>query len=471
MSATEECRMNIQRRRLARAQLAVFDKTSTAGLLLVPGILVLIAIAFSMWFDTAIVIVWAGTAIAVQAAMTMVARWCARRSLEDAAFDRWRTTLVAMNCVYQVIWASVALLFWVPGEGAWTNTLILLMLAGSMAPAVAWSSVYLPLLYGAILIPGAFLAFRIVSIDTGHDVAMFLSTLLFLALLIVLGRHLNAAITELLQLRDEKDALITRLKTEKTVAEEERARAQEASQSKSAFLAGVSHELRTPLNAIIGFSDVMRTETFGQLGHDNYKQYAGDIHSSGRHLLSLIDDILDLARIEAGRFELDEEPVDLAAACEECARMFEISAGNRHIAIRTDVPRRLPRIVADERAVRQMWLNLASNALKFTDSDGTVTLFARQVANGAIEFGVRDTGCGMDAEELARVMEAFTQGRSRARTGERGTGLGLAIVNGLAQAHGGHVELDSRVGEGTTASIVLPRARVIAAELERRETA
>ncbi len=460
-----------RKRDLHRTQLNFFVQNMSSEIYSVPALMALIGVLFTYWFHWSGPAIWAAFAIGGYAVFFYLCKWGAARGFTGKEFERWAMAVLVANTVTEAIWASIGIWFWIPGD-VLNNALILAVLAAALAPAVGLSAIYLPMLYSALLIPAAVLVLR--PIFTGDEFMMGVGVLaaVYTYFLVSMGKRVHATTSDMLSLRNEKDALISRLEDEKSVAEEERAKAQEASQSKSAFLASVSHELRTPLNAIIGFSDVMRGETFGPLGHRNYLQYAEDIHGSGRHLLSLIDDILDLARIEAGRLELTETPVDLRETADECMRMIEINAARRQIRVNIDMPRSVPRILADDRAIRQIWLNLASNALKFTETGGTVTLFAAPRQDGSIAFGVRDTGCGMCQEELDQVMEAFTQGRSKARTGERGTGLGLAIVNGLTEAHGGRVELASTVGQGTQATVILPRARAIANELRRaRETA
>ena len=416
------------------------------------------------WASPLPVIIWAGVAIASYLAFYHVCKKWQPAANRPEDFKRWSQTVVYLNAFAELAWASMAIWFWVPGD-VLNNAFILGVMAAHLSMAVGHSSNYMPLMYGSLFIPGAALVFR--PLVTGEPLLMSIGLLavVYTYFLYLMGKSLNGTSTAMLVLRDEKDALIAKLETEKTTAEEARFQAEEASQTKSAFLASISHELRTPLNAIIGFSDVMRGETFGALGHDNYKQYAEDIHGSGRHLLSLIDDVLDLARIEAGRLELTEEPVDLSEIAGDCIRMVELPAQKRHILIETDIQPHLPRILADNRAMRQLWLNLLSNALKFTDDGGRLTLFAHVQGDGSPVFGVEDTGCGMDEDELKRVMRAFSQGNSKARTGERGTGLGLAIVSGLIGAHGGTIDLRSRPGHGTRATAILPRARLIQNEL------
>ncbi len=452
-------------RSAARSQLDYFVQNMATSGKLVPLLMAGVGGILMFWTTPLAAGAWIVTTAGSYIAFYYVAKFRQPPANDPEGFDRWSKNVVRLNLLAELSWASMVLWFWVPGD-VLNNAFLLSVMAAHLAMAVGHSSIYLPLMYSSLFVPAAALVFRPVLSGDPLLMAVGCVAAVYTYFLYSMAKGINKTSTDMLTLRDEKDALIAKLETEKTTAEHARTEAEEASQTKSAFLASISHELRTPLNAIIGFSDVMRGETFGALGHDNYKQYAEDIHGSGRHLLSLIDDVLDLARIEAGRLELTEEPVDLSEVARECARMIEIPAEKRGISLVLDVPKHHPRILADNRAVRQLWLNLMSNALKFTDDGGRLTLFANIQSDGSIAFGVDDTGCGMDEDELARVMEAFAQGNSKSRTGERGTGLGLAIVNGLVHAHGGFLDLQSAVGEGTRATAVLPRARLIQNELQ-----
>lgn len=448
-----------------RSQLDYFVQNMSPTAYIVPTMIIFVAIVLSFWGGILAASIWAAIVISTYCVFYTVSKYGRPEQVTDETFLRWRNRVVVTNTIGEITWVSATFLFWEAGD-VFNNAFLLSILAAHLAMAIGHSSVYLPLMYGSILVPAVGLVAMPVS--TGDPLLMAVGALaaVYTYFLIVIGKGINKTSVAMLALRDEKDALIQRLKTEKRVAEHERTRAEEANQTKSAFLASISHELRTPLNAIIGFSDVMRAETFGPVGHENYQQYADDIHNSGQHLLSLINDVLDLARIEAGRLDLNEEPVDLQAIAEDCRRMIALQASDRSVRIALDIPAQPPRILADVRAVRQLWLNLLSNAFKFTDTGGCVTLFAEVAPDGSIEFGVQDTGCGMDEDELARVQNAFTQGNAHSHTGERGTGLGLAIVNGLVDAHGGAFRLSSAPGVGTRATVRLPRARLIHAELE-----
>ena len=252
----------------------------------------------------------------------------------------------------------------------------------------------------------------------------------------------------MLEFRAEKDALIAEIEEEKSISDEARRRAEAANVAKSRFLATMSHELRTPLNAILGFSEVMKCELLGPMQNENYKEYAGNIHDSGRHLLQLINEILDLSRIEAGRYELHEEPVRLADIVEDCRRLLALRAESKGLQMVLEFDKDLDQIWADERAIRQICLNLMSNALKFTPRGGRITLTVSHAEEGGQKLSVRDTGPGIPKEEIPRVMQAFGQGSLAHQTAEGGTGLGLPIVQNLVNLHGGTFELQFRAAQG-----------------------
>ncbi len=240
--------------------------------------------------------------------------------------------------------------------------------------------------------------------------------------------------------------------------EMEKIRAEGANKAKSEFLANMSHELRTPLNAINGFSEIMVAEMYGPLGDARYKDYAKDIHNSGQHLLALINDILDMSKIEAGKMNLKFEPVVLEEVIEDAARLVRNRAESAGLELSIDLPH-LPEIEADYRAVKQVLLNLLSNAIKFTPKGGRVTVRAegRHDALGErICVSVQDTGIGISREDLARLAKPFEQVESQHSKTQQGTGLGLALTKSLVEMHNGTLEMDSAPGAGTTVSFVLP---------------
>ena len=234
--------------------------------------------------------------------------------------------------------------------------------------------------------------------------------------------------------------------------------ADHANRMKSDFLASMSHELRTPLNAVIGFSELMRREHLGPIGNVKYLEYADDIHTSGKHLLSLVNGLLDLSKIEAGRYDLDRRAVEPAEVIAQSLKLVEHLAAEKNIAVSWDVESGAPSIWADERALRQILVNLLTNALKFTGPGGEVSCRAARSDGRKVEICVSDTGIGIKAENISQVLEPFFQVRSDDNRRTIGTGLCLPVAKKLADLMGGDLTIESEPGEGTTVRIVLPAA-------------
>lgn len=251
---------------------------------------------------------------------------------------------------------------------------------------------------------------------------------------------------------------IERRRAERRLAEALR-NAELANHSKTQFLANMSHELRTPLNAIIGFSETIKEGLMGDVS-DIYREYAGDIHTSGHHLLSLINDLLDLSKIEAGKFVLTECQVDLGNILSSCIRLVEPGAKTKSIAVSSRIGN-VPPLYADDRALRQIFLNILSNAVKFTQSGGEISVQADMAVNGTIGVRITDTGIGMAPHEIPRALQPFEQISSALTRAEQGTGLGLPLVKALTELHGGRFDIESEPGRGTTVSIFLPPDRTL----------
>jgi len=236
--------------------------------------------------------------------------------------------------------------------------------------------------------------------------------------------------------------------------------AEEASAQKSDLLAKISHEIRTPLNAIIGFAEVMLEERFGPIGNERYKEYLKDVHASGAHVISLVNDLLDLAKVEAGRLELSFTSVNLNDLIAACVTLLQPQAARERIVMRTSFAPKLPPVVADERSVRQIALNLVSNAIKFTDAGGQVIVSTAVTDRGEVAFRVRDTGIGMTEKEVEAALEPFRQIATARRRG--GTGLGLPLTKALVEANRGALQIASHPNEGTLVEVIFPPTRVLA---------
>ncbi|MFT5489517.1 MAG: two-component system cell cycle sensor histidine kinase PleC [Paracoccaceae bacterium] len=232
-----------------------------------------------------------------------------------------------------------------------------------------------------------------------------------------------------------------------------------ASRTKSEFLANMSHELRTPLNAVMGFSEVIKNELFGPVGVEQYKQYADDIYESGAHLLAIINDILDLSKVEAGKFDLNETEVQVPELCRSVIHIVKGRADDAGITLVKRLPEDPPYLLADPRSLKQMLLNLMSNAIKFTSAGGTVDLVATIGPDGGFRFDIRDTGVGIPKEHFDTVLSPFGQVDTAHARDHQGTGLGLPLVKAFIEMHDGRIELKSEVDEGTTVSLFFPPER------------
>ncbi len=222
----------------------------------------------------------------------------------------------------------------------------------------------------------------------------------------------------------------------------------------------MSHEFRTPLNAIIGFSEIIAGDLLPPESKARYRDYARDIHSSGRHLLEVINQVLDMAKIEAGRFEPRDEPLDMVDLAESALRTMEPAARESGVTVTSRLQQSLPRLSADRRALRQVLLNLLSNAIKFTPKDGKVELAISVDDGGEMTIAVSDTGIGMSADEIPIALAPFGQVDSAMTREKTGTGLGLPIVKSTAEAHGGTIAIESTPGKGTTVRVTMPKSRV-----------
>ncbi|MGE0501432.1 MAG: PAS domain-containing sensor histidine kinase [Rhizobiaceae bacterium] len=272
-------------------------------------------------------------------------------------------------------------------------------------------------------------------------------------------RRLMASIQDLEMARRDEEARSRELADLNRKYMRETERAETANRAKSEFLANMSHELRTPLNAIIGFSELMQQKLFGPLGADKYEEYTRDIHASGSYLLGVINDILDMSKIEAGQFSIDSEDIDLCPLIRETVRVVSVQAAKKSITVETKIGDTM-RLYADRRAIKQIAINLLSNAVKFTGEGGRITVRARNVA-GAMMLTIEDSGCGIPRDALGKLGRPFEQVQNQFSKNHIGSGLGLAISRSLAELHGGALKIRSKVGVGTIVSVRIPARRAL----------
>ena len=444
----ELLRIYAERRRGASLALAVLA-LGTAALSLI-------------WVPLTTALAWAGVVLAAVALQAALATRVLRTEEMFTRLFAWQNRFVAAETLQGCVWASVVLtLAHVSDPAARTFVLFVLLLVGAMTAMISAS---IPAAVYAGLAP---IAIAIVVLMQPISGVRSLPVLILACgaqlYFLMLAKRLYSGALTTLSIQAEKDALIVELEQSKLNSDEARRRAEEASLAKSRFLATMSHELRTPLNAILGFSEVMKGELFGAHNVAVYRDYSADIHSSGQHLLMLINEILDLSRVEAGRYELNEEPIRLAHLVEDCRHLLSLRADKREIALRDLVEPDLPRIWADERAMRQVVLNLLSNAIKFTPQSGTVVIKVGWTAQGGQYVSIKDSGPGIPEAEIPVVMSSFGRGTLAQKNAEEGSGLGLPIVKGLVELHGGSFILRSKVREGTEVIVILPPERVMSA--------
>ncbi|MGL4241512.1 MAG: sensor histidine kinase [Beijerinckiaceae bacterium] len=416
-----------------------------------------IAAALFLWSNPLIIVLWLACSICAMSLTAIAARRMIATD-DDSDFSKIQRRLVALEALQSVVWSSLAVAALMTSEMQAIFILVALLVYASAASIIASSikrCIYAALAPVIVAIGG------LTAVAESGSV-MLICALAVGAIMFFLTLALRTHEMSLLTLgyRAEKDLLIGALEEANAKHDEARRRAEEANVAKSRFLATMSHELRTPLNAILGFSEVMKSELFGPHPVDQYREYSIDIHASGQHLLNIINEILDLSRIEAGRYDLQEEAIDLAGIAEDCRHMLDMRARTKQITLTSQMERGLPRIWADERSIRQIIINLLANGIKFTPEGGEVTIKVGWTQSGGQYLAIKDTGPGIPEEEIPIVLETFGRGSNAIKTAEQGTGLGLPIVKGLVELHGGQFHLRSKLREGTEVIVIFPAARV-----------
>ena len=465
-------RMRIARIQLAGAHapdlsfklelLTLYVRNQIGAALALPVMAVIVATSSLVWVPWSQATAWLSAIFLGQGISIALCQKFERLDHDRIDVDDWGNRLAAAEFFCAIAWATLIFMFWDATHAVERIYLIaVLMVVASIKMAI--SSNFLAVVYAATVPITAAVTIRCLVDGGTLYLSMAIMAICAQVYFIQLARKLNQTALRMLEFRAEKDALIAELEEAKSKSDEARHRAEDANIAKSRFLATISHELRTPLNAILGFSEVMKEEIMGPHQIPAYKDYAGDIHRSGEHLLNLISELLDISRIEAGRYELNEEPVRIDRIADDCHALLKLRAQEGGIRITEAFEPDLPAVQADQRAVRQIWLNLISNAIKFTPYGGEVVLSVSRTRTGGIAMSVRDTGPGIPQEEIPTVLSTFGQGSLAHRKAERGAGLGLPIVQGLAKLHDCTFELKSKLRAGTEAIIVFPRSRVLAA--------
>lgn len=437
----------------------LFADTRINAAFAAPLLALIVAAISSLWVSPHFMGAWFLVTICTHFLMVVISH-----SYEKAPSDQkvrvvWRRRFMAGDLIYGCSWA---MFFLMPerigsGEGLVIfhfATLLIVIAMNTM------QSANLPKCLLASTLPITFVVtFSFLQQSSAVHYTLAAMAIGAQGFFLILGNQLLKNANTMLEYRADKDHLIAELETANAVSDEARRRAEAANLAKSRFLATMSHELRTPLNAILGFSEIMKDEVLGPMTNKNYRSYAEDIHGSGEHLLNLINEILDLSRIEAGRHELHEESIYLQDVVAECGTMMKVRANAKSITLHHAHQAGLPRVWADERAVRQVILNLMSNAVKFTPVGGEVRVNLGPTSDGGQYVSIRDNGPGIPKEEIPTVLEAFGQGSHAIKSAEQGTGLGLSIVQALISMHDGKFTIRSKPREGTEVIVSLPPSR------------
>ena len=443
-----------------RDLLGLFVRNQLRVSLALPFLAILFAIASAGWTSLNNLALWLTGVLIFQAIQLVICRLYERSDAGHSGYKDWIGMLAASEVFFAACWALPLYLFWQPGNGL-QHIFMISVLMTVVAVRILIAANFMPVMLAGTGLITLAIVIRCIMEGDALYVIMGAIAIIVEIFFIQLSRRLQSTARDMLIFKSQREKLIDELQKERDRAEQARKRAEEASRAKSRFLATMSHELRTPLNAIMGFSEIISGEMLGPLPVPQYKEYAGDIHQSGSYLLSLINDILDLSRIEAGRRELREEAVNIVKEARDSMHLVEIKAREKNQTIEADLPDGLPAILGDSRAIRQIWLNLLSNAIKFTPGGGRVTLAARRADNGAIIMSVSDNGEGIPAGELKNVMKSFSRGASAIANAVDGAGLGLPIVNGLARLHDAEVRISTEAGKGTKVSVTFPPRRVL----------
>jgi two-component system, cell cycle sensor histidine kinase PleC len=367
----------------------------------------------------------------------------------------WFGRMVGLQIVVSAVWGLMPWLLW---DGASNINHVFLaastisILAGLVVSRASHMDMFLASLIPFTAMAALRFAFGNSALDYGAAIVI---PLVALQLFFDGGRIMHR-LDEDSRLRFQVEDLARELEETRDDALRKRFEAETANASKTAFLANMSHELRTPLNAILGFSEIIAQECFGPTGSPRYKEYAGDIHSSGAHLLSLINDLLDVAKIEAGKMDIEPEPLDAVRTFDLALKLISAKAREKHQQLTIQVDPSAPALFADERALKQILINLVSNAVKFTPEGGRIDVLGSAARGGGFQISVQDNGPGIPREKLDRIFTPFNQVDNRYDRQAGGTGLGLALIRGLAELHGGRAWLESEPGRGCCAYVVLP---------------
>ncbi|MFK7902586.1 MAG: sensor histidine kinase [Nitratireductor sp.] len=439
-----------------------YSKNHLNARFVMPALIFTLGIVSTKWIDPIFLILWGILALCAVGYHHSICNRFVKAPEENLNLPKWRSTFLVAQVIVAISWLPVGFYDCTAcidsgGYPIVQFSTVLVLQALTMLFAYSFGAKML------VVSAPVTLALASQFLLSGNHAYILMGFIILGAqffFFIMSKKNCSALITDI-AFKEERESLIAELETAKSMSEQARHRAEEANLAKSRFLATMSHELRTPLNAILGFSEVMHAEVLGPLGNDTYKDYVADINKSGKHLLNVINEILDLSRIEAGRQDLNEEATRLSYVVEETLQMVQLKAKQKQINLVTKIEPNMPMIWADEKAIRQISLNLLSNALKFTPNSGTIEIAVGWTSTGGQYLSITDTGPGIPEDEIPIVLSSFGQGSIAIKSAEQGTGLGLPIVQALTEMHDGKFELTSKLRVGTRTVASFPVTRVM----------
>jgi len=414
----------------------------------------LVAYTLRNTFPPPVLILWLTAIAAVVAGRMLLYRRFLNTALQGLCSQCWARAFCVGAFLSGLLWGAICL-----GLNYWGNdehtVMLTLVVCGVSAGALTTIVTYLPAFLAYVVPMTVPLAVILLLHASPQIAATGWMMLLFLAVTGIASRNLSKSAIRSIELKIDNQILNESLKA--ALSERDKARGE-----KWSTLAQLSHELRTPLNAILGFSEAMFKEYFGPHGNPRYKEYSGHVHSSGRHLLTLIDEILQMSRVEAGDLTLKEHEVDPAVAVCAAAAVLSPEAHKKQQKLSAETAPALPLLYADEAKLNQMLLALTSNALKFTPPEGEIAVAARTAPDGGVLFEVRDSGIGMAAEDIPLALQPFGRLANPLKHDVEGIGLGLPISKRLAELHGARLSIASEPGKGTLCTIAFPPGRSLA---------
>ena len=443
-----------------RDLLTIFVHNQLRVILALPFLAALLALVSLQWTGPVQAATWLFATCVCQAAQFVLCRRYLTTNHAEARTTDWIGMLAASEFLVAASWSLPLFLFWEASSGLQHLYLIASIMA-VIATRIMIAGNFMPVIIAGTGFMTFNIAIRCMMEPDPIYAALGAMAIGLEIFFIQVSLRLQATTRDMLVFKSQKEKLFDELRQARDKADGERAKAEAANSAKSRFLATMSHELRTPLNAIMGFSEILSREMFGEHRIPAYRSYAHDIHDSGQYLLGLINDILDLSRIEAGHTKIAEEPVALQASFAAALHVVKLKADEKSLRLSLDLPADLPKLLSDQRALQQIWLNLLSNAIKFTPPGGKIAISAVKTTAGGLDVLVKDSGHGIPQDEALRMTEAFTRGSFAERKAIDGAGLGLAIVKGLARLHNAEVVITSVVDQGTEVTVRFPPSRVL----------